>query len=535
MTTDNSDQYKVLQRARAGTCIAFLCAFGKSEPQSSKDNSVQGRPDMKTYLVIAINGNRTDDESKLYPSETDLRDAAPVATYTGNLAGGVISPTDDQTTNYIVISGKFVMTSSMQHSIPMKDSATTGEIIDYYYDGEDLIPIYAADPLAGQICDWPTLYEKRDQIYSGGAFWHKTIHLDDQTNGDGAYYTCKFYNNRYPGDKDVVRTQKNAESLYPYNSEWKSLEELEYNYSAHGEDDDKLFKLPVLQCTLKIGDKYCCEISDEWGNPTYRWIAEDQLAANGMTGLNHIWLGPNPKIGDKFIGKEWSMCNTVTSDMNIDGKGIAIPIHVSDQLNGKVEFTIDGPCNCVYNEITRRHPSFWRHTKWYDNSKQVLGHINQIMISDFKVEMYSDNASINNTTGDEDLVYKSDESQPEIVNVKDDIDFKITTNLTTQECTEKGIRNTIKMNTPMLGNEPLRTVTNVITNNTGKPEEHYINNYWREYTQPKILCETELVEDMGHDFLTHYKFKTLPGKEFYVQSITKDVRNATDKLTLKEL
>ena len=55
--------------------------------------------------------------------------------------------------------------------------------------------------------------------------------------------------------------------------------------------------------------------------------------------------------------------------MNLDAKGTAIPIKKSDALSGAVVFRILGPVNLTWNDITRRHPSFWRHTKWYNNTK----------------------------------------------------------------------------------------------------------------------------------------------------------------------
>ena len=531
---DNStDQLRVLRLARGNTCTAFLAAFGNTQAQSEKDNTISGKVDMKRYLVIAINGNRTDNVDTCYPSEEDIQNAAPIATYTGGLAGGFLSPTDNETVNYLVISGKFICTSSLQHSTPMKDSAVTDNIIDISYDEYgDEIKTYAPDPKAGQIMDYPSLLEYANQGYSTmqSRFWHKTCNLDESKNSDGAYYTTAFYE-----QNGTVRTTKNAESLYPYNSDWKSLNELEYNYSQNWDNSDKLWKLDLIQCTLKIGDKYCVEIPNADGLPTYRWLRYEDCPVIAGTVQNHIFLGPNPKISDRFIGVEYDMCNTVDHTMNIDAKGIAIPILADDILSGKVEFTIDGPCNLTYDEITRRHPSFWRHTEWGVKSQQVLGHINQIMISDFEVKIYSNNANINNAEGNEDLIYQTDETLSDFVNRKDDITFKITTNLTSKECKEKGIRNTVKMNTAWLNNAPLRSVYNVYTQNEGKPEEHYLTNYFREYTAPKVLLETELFEDAEHDFISHYAFSSMEGKEFMVQSITKDVKNASDTLLLKEV
>jgi hypothetical protein len=328
------------------------------------------------------------------------------------------------------------------------------------------------------------------------------------------------------------------ESLYPYNSEYNALEELPYNYSSDGSEEDKYWKLPILQCTLKIGDKYCVEVTgdDPTAFPTYKWLTLDQCPTKDGVKQNHIWLGPNPKIDDNFIGKEWDLMNMVDAGMNIDAKGIAIPVKYSDHLNGKVEFTIDGCCNLTYDLITRRHPTFFRHTKWYHDEKQVLGHINQIMISDFEVKIYSDNGQINNIDDADELVYMTDESSyADAVNTKDDIEFKITTGLTNEECAEKGVNQTVKMNNPFLGDDYLRSVVNVLNNNVGKPEEHYLNNYYEEYTSPKMTIETTQFQDLGHDWITHYKFSTLTGKEFMVKNITNNVKDCTNTIQMKEI
>lgn len=62
---------------------------------------------MTDYLVISVNGNGKDGESEFYPNDSDLLEAIPCAEYVGNEVGGVFSPSDENTTNYIVISGKW--------------------------------------------------------------------------------------------------------------------------------------------------------------------------------------------------------------------------------------------------------------------------------------------------------------------------------------------------------------------------------------------------------------------------------------------
>lgn len=81
----------------------------------------------------------------------------------------------------------------------MADTATiNSSIIDIQIDeyGDQIIQ-YAQDPQAGKICDYPTLKGYAQTGYGAmrEKFWHSTIHLDDDKNSDGFYYTVAFFNN----------------------------------------------------------------------------------------------------------------------------------------------------------------------------------------------------------------------------------------------------------------------------------------------------------------------------------------------------
>ena len=54
--------------------------------------------------------------------------------------------------------------------------------------------------------------------------------------------------------------------------------------------------------------------------------------------------------------------------MNLETEGTAIPITKDDALSGAVVFRILGPINLTWNDITRRHKTWFRHTKWYNNT-----------------------------------------------------------------------------------------------------------------------------------------------------------------------
>ena len=119
-------------------------------------------------------------------------------------------------------------------------------------------------------------------------------------------------------------------------------------------------------------------------------------------------IGFDPKIGDKLIGTEYSLQGNHDYKIGIDAEGIAIPIKKADKVSGRVQFMILGPVNTVWGEITRRHPSFWRHTKWGTNQIPLLAHVSSIMLKSFEVKVYSDNGLINNNNDDNDVIYMSD-------------------------------------------------------------------------------------------------------------------------------
>lgn len=474
--TNNTGQLTFLTDARSHPCRCFLAQFGHDEPSDPKDNTMQKAPSMSTYLVITANGNRKDD-SNAQPSESVLKQNQPIATYVGNLAGGLFSPTDNETTNYIVISGKIIATSANQRNSPNRLAPDTDQPFQQYHQD-------AQNDSGGIMSQFFMKY------------WHSTVHLDDDKNGDGAYYVVKYYDANSPKDTPTTRWS-GSNGIIPYNDSWKSLTELPYSYSADGDETDKIKKMPLLACTLKIGEKYACETVDANGDSHYEWKTLDQCGYKKYNGesapANHIFIGANIAIDDPIIGKEYPIANSVDPTWNIDAEGIAIPIKKSDNLTGKVSFTIDGLVNSTYDQITRIHPSFWRHTRWEHETKCVLAHINQVMIKDFDVEIYSDNAQINNIQEDKDLVYYTEQNL-DYIEKKDDLEFALTTALTTEECVQKNIKNSVFQNNPYVGEEPLREIYNVNTGFSGKPEEQYLTDYWPEYSSPKQILETTIYD-----------------------------------------
>ena len=513
------DQTNVLEKAGKEKCVAFLASFGKSETSpNNANNQIQGKVNMQDYVVISICGNGAND-SNARPNENDIRTHIPVAEYVGDVNGGLLSPVDDKTTNYIVLSGKIrALSCGLMGTQPRNN--TWGHQVGY-----------------------PEL--KYDLEHNEGAwvfssfftkYWHQTVDLKD--NGDSGYYFQRFFKAHTPDETPHEVTDFDSAMVLPP-VEWNQMR-LRYSYSGWGDETDRIHKLPLLACELKVGDKYCCEIHNSDGTSDYVWRRLEDCPSwsyQGSTNVgNFITIGANPAIDDFIIGKEYSLANNVTGDMGIDAEGIAIKIKASDQLTGKVEFKILGPIAGMWDEWVRIHPTLFRHTDYYTDSYNILANMRQIMIKDFKMEIYTDSASINNQPDDQDLVYMSQESGVDTISKLDDQEFDLVTALTSEEAAEKGLKNSIKLNNPYINKEPLRSVYNTYTHATRKPEEHFVVNQFNEYSNPRVIYETTVDESIAEPYnvmAQHYVVPSL-NSPFFVQGYTWNARKATTTLTLKE-
>ena len=511
--SDHKGQLDFFKIAKQKSCLAFLMEAGKTSGNSPKNNQQNSKIDMSRYLCITVNGNGNNEQNQEYPTSAVIEAAAPIATYIGNINGGFFSPTDDATTNYLVISGKMAaVCQGMRNSGRLQ--------VENGWDA--LTQVWAQ--VSG---NWWMMLP---------IFWHDTLPLDNDKNGDGAYYACHFYDATYDTDEPVGRTS-NENSLFPWNSEWKDMARLKYTYSAYGEEIDKISKFPLLQVTLKIGEKYACEIVDSNGKSRYEWHTLDTAPVVYYNGekfrRNHIYIGADIAIDDYIIGKEYDFANSVQPTWNIEAEGIAIPITKADGLSGKVSMTIDGPVNSRWEQICRIHPTFFRSTSWYSDSYDVLANISHIMLKDFKVEIYSDNAQINNIPGDKDLIYQTEELT-DYVEKKDDIEFKIATALTTAECEQKGIKNTVLKNNPYIGENPLRSITNTVTSFSGKPEEQYLNDYWPLYNEPKQIVETTVHMPTGGGWNSKFRVSSF-NYNYYPMNDVHDVKMDRHTVTIRQL
>lgn len=490
---------------------AALLSFGKVQIQTSKnDNSPTSKVSMGNALVISVNGNEVDnDESRTYPSADIIKANIPYAIYNGNTAGGTFSPSDDDTTNYIVFSGKIILN-------PVYNMTNTYKILKTKEWGKD---IYV---------------------------FHQTV--PSRNNDDGRYYTRQYFKAEKPAD-DTEWDEDTSYGFMPFTDE--GPEQYEYKYSAAGDSDDKISKVAAVCCMLIIGDKVLVEKQpgEDLGTGVpgtgngqledFVWCkykSRSECADDDEYYLQSFNIGFDPKIGDCLVGTEFDIQNNIDYTKGIDAEGIGVPIKKSDKVSGKVQFMILGPTNTVWGEITRRHPSFWRHTKWGENDIPLLAHVSSIMLSEFEVKVYSDSGLLNTGQTSNDIVYLSD-TKENFVNKKDDITFKISSALTTAECQALGVGNTVNKSTPLdaTTGAGVLTVYDAIRKVEAKPEQMYVDSYYTEYHKPRVQLEQNITDISGVASPFYHYIHPALNKEFYVIGYGRNLIEGSASLRLKEI
>ena len=502
---DGRDQHALPNRLAKEPGAAII-ALGKVERKTDgKDNSPVSKVEMTNYLVVSVNGNGDDREATTYPNADSLRAGVPRAVYNGSTTGGVYSPADEGTTNYIVLSGRLALN-------PVMAVTDTYERLYNYEGGVE------GNPLLSGIRKW----------------WHRTV--PSRNNDDGRYYTQRWWRATTPNET-AVWDAETVRGFVPFTD--TGPQQYEFRYSAIGDGTDRVSKVGVLACMLIIGDKCVVETGTDGQVTDFEWRKykpleecrdEDEYYRQCFT------IGFDPKIGDKLVGTMFSLQNNISYELGLDAEGIAIPIRKSDRVSGRVRFLILGPVNTLWDEVTRRHRTWFRHTKWSSTAVPLLAHVSSILVERFEMKIHSDNGLVNNT-GDSDLVYMSD-TRESFVHVKDDLEMKINSALTAAECQALGVTAGVTMSTPVntLTGEALLTIHDHSRQETAKPEQLYVDSYYREWHAPRVLMTQKLVDTDGGivSLFAHYRHPAM-GKTFFVQSVSRNLEEGYAEMTLKEI
>lgn len=527
------NQWGALQYTRTHDYTPLLVAFGSRDIKSAEQDTqsyYQKKPSMTNYLMISVNGEtysryHRDDyaahlDNKITNELQSIVNGRGIAQF-NNITTANINPTEENTINYLVFEGTFILsplayrTASVNHWID-----TPGWSHRAYTS--DRFPIsYALDG---------NINTGGDHCVGGG------------DGDDGRFYQVRFYNTEKYNDTpraldtlDLSTPWINEKNITEGDQKWPYDEvPFLYNYSAEGDTSDKIYKIPVLACELKVGNKYCCEAYEQDGaakRSMYYWYTAEEAEQHNVDTI--FYLGFDPAIGDYLLNKEWEISSNIDQiKANIDAWGTAIPITKEDNLTGAVNFRILGVVNSTWDNITRRHPSFWRHTSWNSNSYPILDFVANIFIKDFSCKIYSDNGGAT-ITQDNDIVYVSAETDG-YVSETEDTKFYFITQLTTSECITLGVKNTINVNSVTDGASGyIQSLYNARTDITAKAEEHYVNDYYEEYSSPKLLLSTDLCT---HDYMftNTFMFTTLDMTMFTV-GYSASLKRDTVNLKLKQI
>lgn len=510
---DGTNQQDVLKCLSKGVGAAVV-AFGSVEKKNGgSDNSPASAPEMKDYLVIGLGtiptaNYKNNDSSSYLTDGTKILAACPVAEYIGNTSGGNFSPSDDNTTHYIQISGKLTL-----------------------------------NPIMNVTDSFSNLYANKTWEANGN-YWHRTV--ASRNNDDGRYYARKYWKATSWKDDPSVDTAANntkgSGGVYPFTG--TGPQNYEYDYNTAGETKDTVSKVGVLQCMLIVGDKCVVETLPENGGSgdgspddfTWQTFKErSECASDDEYYQQSFAIGFDPKLKDKIIGTEFDIQKNAAYTIGVTVEGTMIPIRRSDKVSGQVRFYILGPVNEEWLNVTKRHKTFFRHTKYYEDSVHLLEHTSSIMVRDFEVKVVSDNGKMGTINDESDIIYMSD-TKEKFVNKKDDLEMKITTALTSDECSKLGVNNAVKLSSPVNATtkDALLSIYDTATSTTAKPEQIYVDAYWQEWHDPRVEMEQGLEDDDTIVSLFNLYRHPAIGKTFYVEGIDRNLIEGTVRIKMKE-
>ena len=506
---------KYLRENRFASCIMSLAKGDKIHPQDIDDNELQ----FSDYLVISVNGEGKGESTALSEFSTDIQAQTPIIEYVGN-SNGVYSPNDIGTTNYLVFSGKLTLIPIVLQS-GLIDGENVNSQNNKYSDTIQMLNLGTEDLPTRQFMD------NGDTIYGNSEF--------------GSYYLNKYWTQE-KSIKDVPYVASPYYNYYQPNTDVNNIidETIKYNLSKIDGQNYSIDKVPVLECQLKIGNKYCVETFEQGEGGDYKessfgWYTLNECPYENGVRKTTFSLGIKPKIGDNIIGKEHKLQTNFDYTWNISASdGTAIPITREDNLQGEVEFRIMGLVNTTWNNQLTRKTTFWDYIFQTENDKSILNHISSVIIKDFECKIYSDNNGYANDS-DNDLIYLSDE-QHQYIKVKDDIEMKINTALSSEEAYQYKVENTVNLSSAIDTNTgyALPSLTDAVENETAKGEELYCNWFYKEYSTPKIILETDLKNSVNIDIFNKYNIGYM-NKNFGIVETSKDLKENQTHIKFREI
>ena len=548
------NQQKIMKLLREKDSFPALVAISTVQERVAKDNQVQRYPailnEPSVYLVISANGRGDDSEAGANAVNLRNQEAAGTTglfTYNNSTAANY-SPSDDDATNFFIFQGNIFLSPLVNVAgwEGYKLAYTGWQGGGAYYDNERSRQ-HSPNNTFGELRDKFNGYNgdwdrnvSRDEI---GQYYTLGVELDGMPGkSQGGFYQRLFWKSANGAEKETP----DPYSLYMYPPEdMDYYHAYNYNYTSEGNDQDEYKKFPVLECQLKIGEKYLVEITNGLlkENPRFGWykledcpFLKDEDGNDTTTRKTTFTLGFDPEIGQPIIGKEYEFTNTADGRTS-DKKGTAVPIKKSDALSGKLEFKILGIVGTQWDNITRRHPTLFRHTKWYHNMVNIMEHVSAIWIKDFKIDMSSsvDSPGVIAESKNKDLLYTSAEER-KYIKSKDDIEFKINSQVSSDEAKNLGLSNTTSVSN-VIDLQTNLGLTGIYTyedeNSFNRPEKLYVDQYYNYYSRPKVILETDIWDNDNYSMLNTFQVSGF-GK-MIATGLTKNLKTNSVQIRMRQI
>lgn len=504
---------------------ALLLSVGSVDHKpDGKDNSAQTSIGMEDWLVVSVNGNGDNNSPK--PSESDLEDAAPVATYTGGTEGASYSPVDKDATNYLVIEGSLVLNPIMKMSETISDmekEGGTGNISERSYN-------FAAAH-TGHTVDSRTHDDGRYLTFGWWKPW---------SGAAGIEGISPFQDTTNATSYAMIGTREVDKGWIPYTGDGPQ----EYEYKTKS-GKDTISKVGVLECMMVIGTGKNAKVlvedegtdgSNDGAMSRFSWQPYKTLEECGndknIYYAQSFAIGIDPKMGDCIIGTEFDIATNFDYNTNISAdKGMAIPLPHEAKLSGQIRFQILGPVNGYWDDNVKRHRTWFRREKWSTNSIPVLAHVSSIIVKSLSIKMYT---GTEDSSDDGDVVYMSRVSH-KFYNKKDGLEFPIYSGFTNSEISQFGLSDSILTGT-VCGADgmPVLTIKDINTGNESKPEKLYVDAVYQELHAPRIIL-TQNMQDVDGSIspFSLYTHRAL-GRNFYVRDMGMNLCEGSAQLKLEE-
>ena len=509
---------------------AFFIQIGaETKTYLNSSTATVSTRDDETFLVFNIGGNGIQSYFSYSDSEgtTEYVPYPLASTFAympmaglAQAVEGAFAPDDSTITNYIVISGTLRMVGYKKTANDLSTAELHSQIFAEYGEDGDTCTLTAEEYDTDGY--WPP-YTRR--MYDDEGYWK---YITDKT-------ALNPPTDEYTSNNVTVAAGTSTDALgrtyQPYNS-------------------DDAVHVKVIGCFLSVGNKCVNETSDG----VYEWVEFDDSDMDAAVRAYHFFIKVQVDDETDMLDNDLEFANEVTTAMNIDGEGLAIPVTYDDALEGDVKFYFLAPCNIIMTaetatdeEDTTTYYNYYGSdfltdsADWAGSTYSETGGVcllpatDSIMISDFEINIYSDNGGVEESsllTTSNDVVYQSDTDET-YINRKDDIDFALCSGLTVAEANALGVLTTVNKSTVRdADGNAILTCYDSVRGVTAKAEAFYIDSYYNECHEAQVEMKQTVIDDGNVTIFNAYTHPAID-KTFHVMGISRSLQEGEATLTLK--